>query len=111
MADPLDALRQRDLDRLGKFEQTQEIADRRPAHAQLLAQLLDRRAELVEVTLEGPGLLDVIEILPLEVLLERQLAGRLVDDVDDPARDLAQTGEARGLPAAFSRDQLKAAAG
>ena len=101
--------RQRQPHRLRQVEQPQEIADRRAVHAELFGQLFDGAAERVEVFAERLGLFEVAEVFPLQVFFEGVFAGRLVDDVDDPAGNGRQARLDRGLPATFASDDLKSA--
>src|SRR5690606_35487564 len=91
---------------LGEIEQAHGVGDRRAALADLRRDGLRREVELVAEPLEGARRLDGVQILPLEVLDERSLEGRLVTELANEDGDLEEAGLLRGPPTALARDDL-----
>ena len=90
--------------RLGQRQQTQRVGHRRPALAQALGHLVLRQAALLHQPLHAHGLLDRVQVVALQVLDQRGLHPLHLVPVADDRGDLGQPGEARGAPAAFTRD-------
>jgi hypothetical protein len=98
------------LDRFRQFQQPEHVADGRTVQAQPSGQFLDRQLETVQIILERGCLLQHVQILPLEVLLQRDLAHLLVAERQHAAGDDLQAGLLRRDEPAFTGDELIAIA-
>ena len=94
-----------------QVQQAEQVADRRPVHAEPLGELLLLHVEAVEVVLEPLGLFDRVQVAPLDVLDQGGLEHLLVVEVDDADRDLGQAGPLGGPQPPLAGDQLESVAG
>ena len=61
------------LHRLRQLQKPHDIADVRPTHAQLTSQILNRPAESIQIFPKCQSLLENIQVLTLQILLQRRL--------------------------------------
>ena len=96
---------------LRKSQQTQGIGNGRAGFSHPLRYLLLGEAVFLHQSLEAPGLLGGVQVLPLEVLDQTQLHDLSVIRLNDDSGDLIQTGLLGGPPAALPGDDLVVAGG
>ena len=89
-----------------QVQQAQGIADVRPGAADLLRELLMGGAEVVEQLLVGRGLLERVELLPVQVLDQGVPEQIVVLSLLHDGGDLGQPGPLGGTPAALAHDEL-----
>lgn len=87
-------------------QDAQLVCDGGLALADAAGSLLLAQMVLLHELLQALGLLDVIQIAPLQIFHQRQHPGRLLVHVRKQARDLRQSGQPRCAQAALSRHQL-----
>ena len=92
-----------------QFVQAQEIGNRGPGLAQRIRELLMRHPVLIQQALHGLGLLHSIQVFTLNVLDQGNGQGRLIGNLANDDRNLLETGQLRGSPAALTRDDLELA--
>ena len=78
-----------------RFEQPQQVRDRRARAADGFGALLMRELEFVDESIERARLFQRVEILALDVLDERHRDGRFVRNVAHDRRNLVQARELR----------------
>jgi hypothetical protein len=102
------AVRKQMLDRGRQPEQPQGVADRRPALAHAVGDLLMRQLEVVDQLPEGGGLLERSQVLPMEVLDQRLLHDGEVVGSPHQGGNRRQPGAAGRSPPPLAGDQLVA---
>ena len=98
------------LDRLGQFQQAQQVADGDAGAADRLGHLHVGQLELVDQALQGHRLFQRVEVLALDVLDQRDRRRGLAVDVLDHRRDRIQPGDLRRAPAPLAGDQFEVTA-
>jgi hypothetical protein len=98
------------LDRPLEFKQTQCICNCRAVFTRSLGYLFLCEVEFLRKPLEGPRLLERIQVLSLEVLDERHLQRFFFRYVTDDHGNARKFGALSRAPAPFSGDELEAAA-
>src|SRR5579884_1364390 len=96
------------LDLGRQFEEVDQVAYRRSRQAQPGCQLFLGHAEPIQILLESLGLLNWIEVRPLDVLRQGRFEHLLVVEVHDPYRHFLQTCRLRRPQPALARYQLEA---
>ena len=96
------------LDGRVEIEEAKGVGDRGTRLADAIGDLLLGQAELVDQLAVGEGLVDRIEVGPLDVLHERDLELVAVRQLADQRRDPVETGQAGGADATLPGDQLVA---
>ena len=89
-----------------KVKQSQQVGDMAPRFVNGLGQRFLRMTELVEQPLIGLRFLDRVEILPLDILQQRDLQRLAVAIVADDDGDFVQPRALRRAPAAFASHDL-----
>lgn len=99
-ADPL-------LDLRRQFKQAQDISNRRAIPAHPSRDLFLCKPKLDNQTFVGPGFLNRVEILSLEVFNQGHFQGTMLLGFADNSGNSGQTRPLRCAPAALPGDQLK----
>jgi hypothetical protein len=90
---------------LGELQETECIGHAGPVSAYALAHLLLRQPELLDEAAVALGLLERVEVGPLEVLDQGQLEGLGGGDIPDDGRHLVETRELGGPPPSLTGDE------
>lgn len=101
---------QKVLYRLLKFEQANGIGDRGAVLSAALRDLFLREAEFIGQALEGPRLLNRVQILALKIFHERHFQRHFVANVANDGGNTRKCGSLRRSPSAFACNQLEASA-
>ena len=90
-----------------QLEQAQGIGDMRPGPAEPTGQLLVGGPEVIEKLLVSRGLLERVELLPVQVLQQRVAEHVVVLRAADDRRDVREPGLLARPPAPFAHDDLE----
>jgi len=92
---------------LGKAQEPEGVGDGDAAFADAGGDIFLAEVELVDQLLVALGFLDGVEVLPLEILDQREFERGGVVGFADEDGDLGEAGELGGAPAAFAGNQLE----
>jgi hypothetical protein len=99
-------LDQREPGFVRQIEQANHVADGRSVEAQPCSEIFDRTLKSFEIIAKRLGFFENVEILTLQIFVDRDFADRSIIDFEHAARDRFHPRLSRGEQATFTGNQL-----